>query len=446
MGNSKGKRCVVRVIERKRILLPPEFDTARVRERLIAAAAAAGMPDALEQRRGGLFAKGSVGVIDIGDVAIEILPKTRDGSAYDEGRAFLVDLLRFVGRDRGPFATAAESILEGGGNLIEVLFAWVTTTTAQHADTGFPRRYVSRTDISAAVRGRIDMKSVALARPGREFELVIRHSPISLNNDICHAVRWLMREVGFRTRRSETRRIANSLLDDMKEVADRDADVTLFDRIILRPLEEHWSPVLAFGRSLVLQRSLDPASVGGNPSVAVLFTMHDLFERALRRVLHDHGPEAGLLPARIPRHLLRSEDGGSLVELKPDYAFRMSDAIGERTAVGDAKWKDIWTSSGEPDPRREDAYQLAAYMVASRADAGFLFAPLIGDSHGDPLRVFRHTMTGSDARVDIVGIHVPTLMRPDATGNALREDLCRAIAEAMTLDDAIDEAPSGPSI
>jgi 5-methylcytosine-specific restriction endonuclease McrBC regulatory subunit McrC len=233
------------------------------------------------------------------------------------------------------------------------------------------------------VRCRIDMKRVALARPGRDFELVIRHAPLSPDNDAVRAVRWTVREVASRTRRSETRRAAQALLGELGGVADIEADAALFDRISLTPLEEYWGPLLAFGRSLARQRSLDPASAGGQPSVAVLFTLHDLFERALRRVLYDHGPAAGLLPASIPRHLLRSDAGADLVRLKPDYVLRFAGPSGNLLAVADAKWKDIWTGAGTPEPGREDAYQLTAYMAAGGASSGFLFAPLVG---GGPQR------------------------------------------------------------
>lgn len=423
---------VLRVLERQRVPLPPPLDTARIRERLVRAADRAGMPDALESRRRGLFAKDAVGVVDIGEIAVEILPKTRDGATADEGRAFLVDLLRFVGRDRGPFAMAAASISERNGGLAEVLFAWAVQTVSQHIEAGIPRRYMPRTEASTAVRGRIDMKRVALARPGRDFELVIHHAPLSANSDIGRAVRWLVREVVRRTRRAETRRAGQGLLIELHNVDDIEASEALFDRIILRPLEEHWGPLLAFARSLACQRSLDPAAAGGHASVAVLFTLHDLFERALRRVLQDHGSGMGLSPARIPRHLLAPENGAGLVRLKPDYTLRLADTgDGERLAVGDAKWKNIWTASGDPEPSRQDAYQLTAYMTAGKADAGFLFAPLVGDNGGDPLKVFRHTMAGSGTPVAVVGVHVPTLLRRDGSGEQLRRDLCGAIATTL---------------
>ncbi len=424
-------RRIVQVLERQRVPLPQDLDTARIRERLVSAAAAAGMPDALENRRRALFAKGAVGVVDIGEVAVEILPKTQDGCTADEGRSFLMHLLRFVGRDRGPFATAAANIGNGEVGLAEVLYAWAIGMAARHIGTGLPRRYVPHTESSTAVRGRIDMKRVALARPGRDFELIIRHAPLSINSDVGRAVKWLIREIETRTRRAGTRRVAQSILGELHDLADIEADEALFDRIILRPLEGHWEPLLSFARSLARQRNMNPAAAGTRPAVAVLFTMHDLFERAIRRVLEDDGQVAGLSQTRIPKHLLFSKEGSNLVKLIPDYVFTIENNGTDWLAVGDAKWKDIWNIYGNPEPSREDAYQLAAYMAAGKADAGFLFAPLVRDNGQAPLQVFCHTMAGTMARVDIIGIHVPTLLRLDDTGELLRRSLCAACVTTM---------------
>ena len=76
MARRDKARVIVQALERQRIILPPKLDTRRVRERLIEAVRRAGMPEALEVRRQDLFAKDVVGVVDVGDVAIEILPKT----------------------------------------------------------------------------------------------------------------------------------------------------------------------------------------------------------------------------------------------------------------------------------------------------------------------------------------------------------------------------------
>lgn len=96
--------------------------------------------------------------------------------------------------------------------------------------------------------------------------------------------------------------------------------------------------------------------------------------------------------------------------------------------MGDAKWKDIWTASGTADPSREDAYQLAAYMAAGQAAAGFLVAPLPTGGGDALLAVGRYTQAGTGKPIAIIGIHVPTLVNMQPSGAGLRRDFCAAIA------------------
>src|SRR5947209_7037855 len=85
---------VVTVREYTQVTLPPQLDMARIRERLVVAALRTGI-QAFETRNRRLYALGAVGVVDIGEVIVEILPKTHDPSS-GAGSAFLGELLRFV--------------------------------------------------------------------------------------------------------------------------------------------------------------------------------------------------------------------------------------------------------------------------------------------------------------------------------------------------------------
>jgi 5-methylcytosine-specific restriction endonuclease McrBC regulatory subunit McrC len=418
-------------LERQKVPLPPHLDTATIRSKLISAATRAGVPGALEIRRTGLYAGGFVGAIDIGLLGVEILPKISSSGNTDDARNFLGDLLRFVGRDQKEFAAAGASIGRGDGSLAEVLYAWALRTVDGNLPSGIPRRYIPVIEASTAVRGRIDMKHVALARPGRDFELVIRHAPLSVNSNVGKAIRWVINEVSVQTRRPATRQLALALLGQLSETADVDADLRLFDGILLKPLEEHWEPLLLFGRSLLAQRSLDPVKSGAAPSIAVLFTLHDLFEGAIRRVLKDYGPHAGLRPTKIPRHLLTASDSSSIVRLKPDYVFAVDGVGATCLAVGDAKWKNIWKLNA-PEPSEDDVYQITSYMTAGQAHVGFLFAPLIHEGPiVDPIVMNRFKVSGSGTDFVTIGIHVPTMLEKGRAGEALRTRLCAEIAAVL---------------
>jgi 5-methylcytosine-specific restriction endonuclease McrBC regulatory subunit McrC len=56
-----------------------------------------------------------------------------------------------------------------------------------------------------AVRGRVELRHIVRQRPGRAFELTVRHAPLREDNPVGRVVRWLVGEVCTRTRSLRTR-------------------------------------------------------------------------------------------------------------------------------------------------------------------------------------------------------------------------------------------------
>jgi hypothetical protein len=68
------RRTVVRARETERLELPPGYDTPRFRERLLRATA--GLPfEVFRIDRGGLSVRGAVGLLEVGDLQLELRPK-----------------------------------------------------------------------------------------------------------------------------------------------------------------------------------------------------------------------------------------------------------------------------------------------------------------------------------------------------------------------------------
>jgi 5-methylcytosine-specific restriction endonuclease McrBC regulatory subunit McrC len=397
---------------------------------LVEAARRAGLP-AFEVRGRNLFARGVVGVVDIGEVIVELLPKTHDYATADDGRAFLTSLLRFTSAERG-LAVAAGSVGIGEQPILEVVLAWAARSAASNMRGGLPRRYVPRQEVSPTIRGRVDLRSVARAKPGDAFKLVIRHAPISEDNAITRILRWLLQQISKLTLNASTRSNCLGLLNDLGAVPSISSPLVEFDRILLHPLEYHWEPLLRFARSLAQQEIPDPTRAGRTPSVAVLFTLHDLFEAALRRVFREKLIRHGLLLRSPSGHLLHPdpENGRKpILRLRPDFVFVSSDnAV---TGVGDAKWKRILNASGEVRISEDDAYQLTAYITALKGRTGFLFCPLMGKSGEAPIRTFRWRLRGGGQPIQLIAVHVPTLISSSADGVKLRSSISQIITDAI---------------
>jgi 5-methylcytosine-specific restriction enzyme subunit McrC len=390
----RQRPVIVRVLEHGRVVLPQALNTARTRERLEEAALRAGKA-AFEMRGRSLYAKGIVGVVDLGDLVVELLPKTHDVTTPEEGRTFLTDLLRFTSGGDG-LSVSDAAVSTGDRSLLEVILAWAARTAMINAHQGLPRRYMPREEVSTAVRGRIDLRRVALAKPGKAFELVVRHAPLTNDNPITRIIRWLVTKVSRVTRVNATRQRCQQVLEGLAEVADVTPAASDFDRIVLQPLEIGCAPLLRLARSLIEQSLPDPTRAGPVGSVAVLFTLHDLFESALRKVFREGLQSHGIALRLTTSHLLHAEPADGrlpILRLRPDFRFLPSGS-GLVPAIGDAKWKRILTADGDVRPSEDDAYQLTAYLTALQGSVGFLFCPLFGIAADSPIRTTSWRLTG----------------------------------------------------
>ena len=418
-------RALVTCFENGQVVLPELLDCAALRERLFDLGARQ-KSAAFELRRGGLWAKNSVGVVQCGSLTIEILPKTANRNPAI-ARSFLSDLLRWSRSSKQLLPKQAD-VAQGEDSAFEAILAWALAEAQTALLAGIPRRYEPRTEFSAAVRGHVEMAALAQSRPGKRFEVKISHAPLTDENLVGLLIRWALGRIATLTRNGDRRRLALGLLSSSGGAHHYRPEMADWDHFALRAMEADWAPFLQFARSLLEMRLPNPVRGGTTPGVALLFTLHDLFEGALRRIFQAGLSTHGLALGRASKHLLYSACSPKqrpLISLRPDYSFRTF-CSGSLAAVGDAKWKRLFGLSSQPSMNEADGYQLASYMTALAAPAGLIFSPL-DEGSSSPLRTSRWYLTGSDAPVTIVGIDVATLVRRDAGGAALRSDLCSLV-------------------
>jgi len=199
--------------------------------------------------------------------------------------------------------------------------------------------------------------------------------------------------------------------------------------VTLTALESVWTSVFDFAKLLLAQGRPDPTRGGRLPAVAVLFTLHDLFEAAVRRVLAEGLLSHGLVLQRHSDYLLHSRGSGQrFIGLRPDY-FITPKGEARAKLVGDAKWKQIF-SGATPIPLERDAYQITTYVAALQAAAGFIICPLPGDDT-ELLRHTRFVTLGLDRPLDILGIQLASLTAVGAAGAELRAQLCDAVSNII---------------
>ena len=241
-------------------------------------------------------------------------------------------------------------------------------------------------------------------------------------------MKWLVLTLAQRTHQVVTRQLCGQLLQDLEGVSSTTPSLDDLDRVLLQQTEQRWAPLLSLAKLLLRQASPDPGRAGAHEAVAILFTLHDLFERVLGRVFREGLTGKGLGLKRYSRPLLETlaPGSGQMMPLKPDFLFSRPGASGA-VLIGDAKWKRILDSGAGFSLGEADAYQLTTYMAVFGVTAGFVFCPLSSPPAEGHLVAQDFRISGLGSTLHVAGIHLPTLIAATAAGAATRAALCNQI-------------------
>jgi 5-methylcytosine-specific restriction endonuclease McrBC regulatory subunit McrC len=359
-----------------------------------------------------------VGFIDLGRVQLELRPKASGvaGQAGDP-RQLLLDLLSL--RWLAPRTLLRRGAVQKTRSLLEVLFKAFADDLAERLSLGIPRRYSEREDNSTVLRGRILFGRMATRPPGNDHVLPIRHAPLQFDNPLSRVILATVRRLQGLTRSVHTA----TTLQHCGALLDRVAPVPLTEQLVnrlhLTALEANWKPVVDFATALAQGQPPDPVAAGTIRSFGLTFSLDDLFESALRKVLPQTlaGSLLSLAPKRQRAHLLRSQQTDKqILPLRPDYLFINNG--GEKILVADAKWKLLNWASPALGLLPSDAYQLTAYLAAHKLDRGVLFFPADKETPLTFGAAWTHPFTlldgSSNRRVTIVAVELAALVSGDA--------------------------------
>ena len=416
---------VVRAIERGIVDLPSNLNVHSIHRRLLRAGRLGGQ-SAFEERNGRLCTLDIVGVVDVGKVVVEIVPKSTGVESFDEGAAFLRDILRWLDR---PEPLAKPSISLGQSNtLFESVLAWAAQRFEDLLVGGMPRRYSEIVERTSAVKGRIIFSSAARNRPGQSITHTIRHAPLGPGNPLTDSLLFTAQEMGRRTASVRTRARCARIAAYLSEFADGSRGRHVIGELVLARREQHWGPVLELGKALVNGTAPDPVCAGSSTGVAMLYTLKDLFESTVRKVLKEGLVRCGLRPLKSTGHLLTPlQEGASIIRYKPDFGFAHGSAS-DLATVGDAKWKRIISAGGTPRLTEADAYQITSYLAATGAESGFIVAPIIGANTTD-LRCVDYLVSGIGRTIRLIGVDFGKLVSTGTAGEGLRSSLCQVVTE-----------------
>lgn len=432
-----ARAAPIRVAEFERVLAPEGVKQRELEGRLLRATEHVPF-EVFKRTRSGLQAAGVVGLVDDGDVCVELLPKAGVLGPDPEQKAsteLLLNLLTYAGLT--PRAVPLDGkVARSQRPLLEAIARGFANTLVRNLTDGVPRRYREWSGWAPVIRGRLEMGKLAKRPLAVDGRLPVRYAPLQVDHELNRVIASTAGLVAQLTRSSQTWSILQFCLAHLDEVRAGHLTIEMVDGVQLGRTELHWKPVLDMARLLARKLRPVPVKSGRSETLSLVFPVNDLFEEVLRRAL----PKAmaphrvALAPRRMGGRLLRSSSTGKeAITLKPDFLFSGADDA-ELLLVGDAKWKILDQSNGF-GLEESDVYQLVTYMTRHRLETGVLLFPLqpwMLDKKG--AKRWSHQFEIVDApevRLSLVGVDIAGLVSRDAAIRASAEkDLGVLVSEA----------------
>jgi 5-methylcytosine-specific restriction enzyme subunit McrC len=389
--------------------------------------AAAGV-EYITLERQGIRAHQYVGVIDLGDWAIQILPKIDYQSAtpFQRETSAARNLLHMLAYTHGitPRQQPVAGLARQSSNWFELLTRLFAANLHQLLQQGLERSYVPVEDELPVMRGKWRLFDQLRRRPYVRHRFHVLYDEFSPDTPLNRVLRFVASRLLPVTRDALNRRLLHDITRWLHEATALPAvEAHHLAAVHFSRLNQHYQPVFNLAR-LFIEGQAPLMVAGERQTFGLLFDMNRLFEAFTGHFLIAH--QGRILPpdrregARITlqataKHLARRQpDKRPAFNLRPDILLT-SEA--RPLLVADTKYKRLSSQERPAGVAESDAYQMLAYATAFQASRTLLIYP---EAEGGPRRT-RYDIQHSPVRVQAatVNLHRP-LDKPDGLIQELR--------------------------
>jgi 5-methylcytosine-specific restriction enzyme subunit McrC len=340
----------------------------------------------IEHRR--LRCKHFVGVVQVGDVVIEILPKAgRDHDNYGRWHAALLTMLRMVHGLRLHTTDEADLALRRTDLMDLFLDAFVhEVRSLVHA--GLMKKYHPKHSNMHALKGRLDFPGHLRMNLVHKERFAVVHQAY----DTDHLLHSILKEALSIVERTCLNPGIVGRAQDVnwafEQVQHRPVHADSFSRLRLGRKTVAYGNALQLAKLIILNHNPDLCS-GHEPVLSILFDMEKLWEKFIHRLLASRLPEGWELVDQDRKAFWEDR------EIKPDLLFTRS---GGTCVLADTKWK----LPKDDEPSLEDLRQMFAYNIRYVSERSLLIYPgksrLVPGQYRNAKRCWHQVSHGCEVR------------------------------------------------
>ena len=319
--------------------------------------------------RDGIKFKSFVGVIQIGGLTIEILPKTdridSSDQDYSDWQSALLNMLR-VCKYISVSSVSEASLKRKYNSILDLYFEMYLSELEKLLHAGFIKNYRKKSANVLALKGRIDFAKNIQRNLIHQERFYTKHQVYDYDHLINQILFKALKALQLLSTNPNIVDRVSRIISAFPEVSNLKVDSTHFERLKENRKTASYSKSLQIARMILLNYSPDIRQ-GQENMLTLLFDMNKLWEEYIYRMLLSSADSNTKISFQNKKDFWESRT------IRPDLLITRTSNEVEEIYVVDTKWKILDTSN--PKPSDDDLKQMYSYNLYWDAKKSMLLYP-----------------------------------------------------------------------